>query len=61
MLRTTNNFSKKSCLETTYNYSAPQTLNMIEQLSAEPIQQDTVPKKIRGGTKKSWENIREPQ
>ena len=35
MLRTTNTFSKKSCLETTYNYSAPQTLNMIERLSAE--------------------------
>ena len=35
MLRTTNTFSKKGCLETTYNYSAPQTLNMIERLSAE--------------------------
>ena len=30
-------FFKKSCLETTYNYSAPQTLNMIERLSAEFI------------------------
>jgi hypothetical protein len=39
MLRTTNTFSKKSCLETTDNYSAPQTLNMIERLSVEPIQQ----------------------
>jgi hypothetical protein len=37
MLHTTNTFSKKSCLETTYNYSAPQTLNMIERLSAEFI------------------------